>query len=165
MRLIPTLLQFPLHLIPDDVHAFFLSRCCNHLLKGQGLAQRLREIDGKSLCISIEDAGCRFFFDIRAGRLHALYSPAAVDVTISGNSDAFWKLATEQEDADTLFFRRSLCVEGETETGVHIKNLLDSLEYDWDSHFETAFPAPLAAVMKRVRNKVTCIKQRYQYTN
>ena len=45
-------------------------------------------------------------------------------------------LATRREDPDTLFFNRRLNIEGDTETGLHVKNLLDSLEYDVQSHFD-----------------------------
>ena len=38
------------------------------------------------------------------------------------------RLASRQEDQDTLFFQRSLMIEGDTELGLGIKNLLDSLE-------------------------------------
>ncbi|HHO69282.1 MAG TPA: hypothetical protein ENK12_09640, partial [Gammaproteobacteria bacterium] len=43
---------------------------------------------------------------------------------------------TRSEDPDTLFFHRRLILEGETETGLYIKNLLDALDFDWDAHFE-----------------------------
>ena len=106
----------------------------NHLLRGQPLAARLSEIDGKSVCIHIKDALSRIYFRIEHGRLLPT-SPGRADVCISGNIDDFWKLASRREDPDTLFFSRRLCIEGDTETGVHIKNLLDALDYDWESHF------------------------------
>jgi len=67
---------------------------------------------------------------------------------ISGNLESFIQLITTQQDPDTLFFNRELNIEGETETGVHIKNLLDSLEYDWDTHFDAVLPSSLAACAK-----------------
>ena len=35
-------------------------------------------------------------------------------------------------------------MEGDTETGVYVKNLLDALEYDWDAHFDSVLIPPLA---------------------
>jgi len=137
-----------------------LSKCCNHLLKGQLLASRLTEIDAKSLCIRILDADCEFHFRISGAQLHAMHSGRA-DVTISGNSLDFWQLATLQEDADTLFFNRSLKIEGETETGVHIKNLLDALEFDWDKHFDTVLIPPLADIAKEMRKSALCFKNKH----
>ena len=56
------------------------------------------------------------------------------DVRIRGCFDDFWALATRREDPDTLFFQRRLALEGDTDTGLALKNLLDSLEYDWRAH-------------------------------
>ena len=53
---------------------------------------------------------------------------------IRGSYDDFWRLASRSEDPDTLFFQRRLTIEGETETGLLLKNLLDGLEYDWRAH-------------------------------
>ena len=38
------------------------------------------------------------------------------------------QLATQQVDPDTLFFRRKLLVTGDTELGLQLKNLLDTIE-------------------------------------
>jgi predicted lipid carrier protein YhbT len=55
---------------------------------------------------------------------------AQAQVSISGNWADFLLLASRQEDPDTLFFRRRLVIEGDTELGLAIKNLLDSLDPD-----------------------------------
>lgn len=132
--MLPHPLFLPLRIIPDAVHAELFARIFNHLLRGQPLATRLPEINGKSVCIDIRDAASQIHFRIEQGRLQ----PAAAghaDVRISGKVEDFWQLATRREDPDTLFFNRRLCIEGDTETGVHVKNLLDALDYDWEAHF------------------------------
>lgn len=55
---------------------------------------------------------------------------APIDVTIRGNWREFLLLASRQEDPDTLFFRRRLVIEGDTELGLALKNLIDSLDPD-----------------------------------
>ncbi len=55
-------------------------------------------------------------------------SAAPVDVSIRGNWREFVLLASRQEDPDTLFFRRRLLIEGDTELGLNLKNHLDALE-------------------------------------
>ena len=40
----------------------------------------------------------------------------------------FAAVAAREEDADTLFFQRRLLVEGDTETGLLVKNALEALE-------------------------------------
>ena len=52
------------------------------------------------------------------------------DVSIRGQWKEFLLLASRQEDPDTLFFRRRLVIEGDTDLGLAIKNLLDSLDPD-----------------------------------
>lgn len=42
---------------------------------------------------------------------------------------AFLQLAARQEDPDTLFFNRTLSIEGDTELGLIVKNMLDAMEW------------------------------------
>jgi O2-independent ubiquinone biosynthesis accessory factor UbiT len=150
-----------LRVIPDKIHTQIISMCINHLLRGQELKKRLWELEGKSVCINIKDAQTRFHFLIQAGHLKsAPYNSS--NVTITGNTTDFWKLATHKEDPDTLFFRRNLSIEGETETGVHIKNILDSLEYDWDAHFDDVLLPPVARIAKNLADKARRVNNRYQ---
>ena len=126
-------LLLPLRFVPDAVHSRLLVRAFNHLLRGQSIVQRLRELEGKTLCLAITDIDCRCQFLIQDGRLRSADSIPA-DVTIRGRLHDFILLATRREDPDTLFFSRRLCIEGDTETGVHFKNLLDAMEFDWSAH-------------------------------
>jgi hypothetical protein len=57
----------------------------------------------------------------------------AWDVRIRGSYDDFWRLASRNEDPDTLFFQRRLTIEGHRDRA-HAQNLLDGLEYDWRAH-------------------------------
>lgn len=149
MSPLPHPLVLPLRLIPDGVHALVLAQVLSHLLRGQPLAARLCELDGKVVAIDITDVPCRLSFLIRHGRLHAAAGMPA-DVHVRGYLNDFWLLASRREDPDTLFFHRRLCIEGETETGLHVKNLLDSLEYDWEAHFRDVFGEPLGSAVSRL---------------
>lgn len=149
MHTLPYPFVLPLRFIPDAVHTEVLARVVSHLLRGQALAARLREIDGKTVCIHITDGSCELHFLIKDGRLHPAPQRQA-NVYIRGCLNDFWLLATRREDPDTLFFSRRLCLEGDTETGLHIKNLLDSLEYDWEAHFRTVLGEPVASVLGRL---------------
>ena len=151
-----------LRVIPDKIHTQLISTCINHLLRGQELQKRLGELEGKSVCINIKDAQTRFHFLIQRGRIKS--SPNNIsNVTISGGLANFWQLATNKEDPDTLFFRRSLSIEGETETGVHIKNIMDSLDYDWDAHFDNVLLPPVAMMAKRLIEKASRINEKHHH--
>lgn len=51
------------------------------------------------------------------------------EATIRGSVAAFRQLAERQQDPDQLFFQRKLVIEGDTELGLGLRNLLDSLEW------------------------------------
>jgi predicted lipid carrier protein YhbT len=135
--------------VPDRLHTRVLAAAFNHALRGQDITLRFAEVEGKSVLLHIKDLPCRFNFRFERDRLTR--NPGSQsDVIISGNLEDFLRLATRIEDPDTLFFTRKLTIEGETETGLHVKNLLDSMEFDPDLHFDTVLPSPLAAVAKRL---------------
>lgn len=136
-------LKLPLRLLPDRLHAEVFARLFNHLMRGQSLARRLPALDGKVVGIEISDVPNRIAFLIR-GELLVSAGGRAVDVTIRGRLEDFWRLATRTEDPDTLFFQRRLSIEGDTETGLHVKNLLDALDYDIEAHVRDVLGAGLA---------------------
>jgi len=162
MHLVKKPFLISLRVIPDEIHTQLISRCINHMLRGQELKKRLWELEGKSVCINIKDAQSQFHFLIQGGHLKSA-SDTISNVTITGNTEDFWKLATQKEDPDTLFFRRSLSIEGETETGVHIKNIMDSLEYDWDAHFDDVLLPPVARIAKHLVFKARCFSKNHQH--
>ena len=136
LKIVRPPLQLLLRTLPDRLHSEVFSRLFNHLLKGQCMAGQLDELEGKRLCLSITDTRTELLFAIRGQRFVRLPHGLSWDVRIAGRLDDFWLLVTRSEDPDTLFFHRRLILEGETETGLYIKNLLDALDFDWDAHFE-----------------------------
>ena len=145
----PLPLLFPVRLIPGTVHAGILAVIFNHLLRGQALVARLRELEGKCVSLRITDVPCEIAWRFHNGRLHAAASREA-GVIIAGRMASFLELACRRQDPDTLFFTRELSIEGDTEAGVHVKNLLDALEFDWEGHLDAVLPPPLAACGKRL---------------
>jgi predicted lipid carrier protein YhbT len=146
-------LRLPLRLVPATVHAEIFARVFNHLMRGQTLTGRLAALNGKTIGLHITDASTLLRFRIEHGRL-TRHNGAASDVTIRGALEEFWRLATRAEDPDTLFFSRRLAIEGDTETGLHVKNLLDALDYDIEAHVRAVLggtAAPLLALIQRLR--------------
>jgi predicted lipid carrier protein YhbT len=126
-------LKLPLRMIPGRVHAELFTRVFNHVMRGQSFTQRLPALDGKVVRIDIHDAPTQVDFMILGSRIVPAKGQAP-DVTIRGGIEDFWQLAARAEDPDTLFFNRRLSIEGDTDTGLHVKNLLDALDYDFDAH-------------------------------
>ncbi len=145
-RLPLTALRQFLRAVPDSVHTALISRLANHLLRGQALSRRLAPIEGSCLCLAISDTGNLWRFRVRGGRLRPQPASEPWDVCIQGELADFLLLATRGEDPDTLFFARRLSLEGDTETGLFVKNQLDALEFDWGAHV-SAVAGPRAATM------------------
>lgn len=84
---------------------------------------------GHWLRLQVSDLGLAWCVTCTGRRLEVA-ARGRVDVTIRGNWREFLLLASRQEDPDTLFFRRRLVIEGDTELGLGVKNLLDALDPD-----------------------------------
>jgi predicted lipid carrier protein YhbT len=59
-----------------------------------------------------------------------LRPPSQADVTFSANVPELLLIASGKEDPDSLFFQRKLLIEGDTELGLEVKNLLLAIELD-----------------------------------
>lgn len=94
---------------------------------------------GKSFKLSIEDLGLNFYFKCEQGKF-VRCGAQQVDLSLSACAIDFAKLASGAEDADTLFFRRRLRIEGDTELGVAVKYWIDASERpEWLTRLGTAF--------------------------
>lgn len=82
------------------------------------------------LRLHITDAGLELDFSLVQGRLALVPEGGRSDVTIRGEVAGFLQLANREQDPDTLFFQRKLSIEGDTELGLHIKNLMDAVELE-----------------------------------
>ncbi|UXY15698.1 SCP2 sterol-binding domain-containing protein [Chitiniphilus purpureus] len=67
------------------------------------------------------------------------------DVGFAAAAADYWAMALRREDPDTLFFQRRLRIEGDTELGLQLKNLLDAT--DW-SYALARLPAPLQHLLR-----------------
>lgn len=95
---------------------------------------------GKSFRIKVEDLGLSLCFYCDQGKFKPLSSLPQPDVSLSACAMDFLKLATAQEDADTLFFRRRLKMEGDTELGIAVKYWIDASERPaWLAQFARRF--------------------------
>ena len=88
----------------------------------------LATLEGRTYRIVVRDAGASVAFRIAPGRFVPLRPDHAVDVTFTANAADLLRLATHRADPDTLFFDRRLLIEGDTEIGLQLKNVLDTVE-------------------------------------
>lgn len=137
-------LRHVLRIAPTAAQSQLLALAVNQLLRGQLISGQLGELAGKRIALRVEDVPLTLTFEIFEGGLH--HSVRAPHVTIRGALLDFVDLARRREDPDALFFQRRLAVEGETETGLHLKNLLDGWDYDLPAHVRAMLPGPLAGL-------------------
>jgi len=124
----------------------------------------LATLAGKRVSLFITDLPCELRFRITHRGLADGWSSHGQlpwDVRIRGTYADFWLMATRAEDPDTLFFNRRLAIEGDTETGLTLKNLLDALEYDWRAHVEEVL-GPLSALLP-MRREPTDLPPRQRF--
>jgi predicted lipid carrier protein YhbT len=132
--------------VPAGLQRTVLQRAANRLF-AEPLAEGAFDIlDGHWLRLEVSDLGLAWSFT--HGRNGLRFAEAcAPSVTIRGSWRDFLLLAGRQEDPDTLFFRRRLVIEGDTELGLAVKNLIDSLDPD-------SLPAWLWNAMRRASRVV-----------
>ena len=100
-----------------------------HLSLGNSIAADVkRMLWQKKLRLRVLDAGWNFDFEWNGSFFAACHPLQTPDLTISASAHDFYLLARRLEDPDTLFFNRRLCMEGDTELGLLVKNTLDALD-------------------------------------
>ena len=151
--LITPLLTAPLRLIPNVIHSSALSIALNRFFSSLLAEGELDFLQDKVLRIAVEDAWIEYRLSQVRGKLIAVDRQRPIDASFVGSLRSFMLLALRREDPDTLFFQRRLRMEGDTEIGLMVKNLLDSMEFSL-----TQVPVPL----QTLGNQVLSIYEKYQ---
>lgn len=118
--------------LPQWPHALALTAALNVAVKAGLLPEdSLAQLEGRSFLVEVLDTGGQAAFACQNGGFRPLFGSARAaepDLTFRANLSAFLQIATRQEDPDTLFFNRELSIEGDTELGLVVKNMLDAIE-------------------------------------
>ncbi len=142
--LLPAKLSLPLKILPAFVHNKVLVTTLNRVFAKEIKEGELDFLQGKTIHISIEDAGIEYCFTLNNDKLAAANKNHSPDLILQGTVYNYLLLASRQEDTDTLFFSRRLHMQGDTELGLYVKNFLDGM--DMDSH---KVPAYLESLLKK----------------
>jgi len=116
--------------LPQWPHAVALTAALNAAAKLGVLPEdSLAQLDGKTFVVQVYDTGGQAAFTYRGGFFRPLFAiPQTPDLAFRANLSAFLQVASRQEDPDTLFFNRELSIEGDTELGLIVKNMLDAVD-------------------------------------
>lgn len=95
---------------------------------------------GRRFALVVRDLGLAVHFQGTAAGFRPSKPPHDPELTIAATLRDFIALGLREEDPDTLFFARRLAIEGDTELGLTVKNLLDSI--DWEGLLGRILPWP-----------------------
>ncbi|WP_166258076.1 ubiquinone anaerobic biosynthesis accessory factor UbiT [Marinobacter salicampi] len=113
--------------IPVPVKQFLAEAPLNRMFAGAIAEGEFDDFDGRRIRLEIAGGQPGITLGFWCGRLRIVDGPG--EATIRGSWQAFHTLAERKQDPDQLFFQRKLVIEGDTELGLGLKNLLDSLEW------------------------------------
>lgn len=117
--------------LPQWPHSLGLVGGLNGLLRLKLLdPEALEPLTGRVFAVLMEDTGAQARFTFDGVRFVPLFATdLAPDLCFRATLSAYLQLLARQEDPDTLFFQRRLVIEGDTELGLLVKNLLDAVEW------------------------------------
>lgn len=121
---VPAVARHTLHLLPHR-----LTTHCVRPALAKVLAQPVAEgeldfLEGYIVALKLTDLDFVLLITLQDGTLQLL-DTGTPDVTLSACSPDLVLIAARKVDPDTLFFQRRLQIEGDTELGLAVKNLLD----------------------------------------
>ncbi|MGS7895928.1 ubiquinone anaerobic biosynthesis accessory factor UbiT [Klebsiella pneumoniae] len=125
----PSLMSVPVKLAPFALKRQVLEQVLSWQFR-QALAEgELEFLEGRWLSIHVRDIGLLWYTSVVDGRL-VVSLQADADVSFSADASDLLMIAARKQDPDTLFFQRRLVIEGDTELGLYVKNLMDAIELE-----------------------------------
>lgn len=126
----PKVLSLPARLVPFTLQKKVLSRLLNGVFAEALEDEEFEFLENKWLQVEVLDLGINWFITCCDNRLVVADKAPQTDVSFKGDVNDLVLITARKEDPDTLFFQRRLKIEGDTELGLEVKNMLDSFELD-----------------------------------
>ena len=123
----PAALLKPVQWLPHPLVEALVALATQHLLHEALVDHALDLLEDRILAIRILDPDIRLRFTLAKGRIQSAEA-GLPDVTITATADDLLLLAAQRTDPDTLFFHRRLRIAGDTELGLAVKNVLDTID-------------------------------------
>jgi len=132
VNLVPKLLKPTLSIVPYNVQKKLLLTALHSVFKEALNDDDFEFLQGKWLRISVTDLAINWLISFADGQLIMSENSqqSHADVSFSASSEDLLLIAGRKEDPDTLFFQRRLKIEGDTELGLEVKNLIDALDIE-----------------------------------
>lgn len=128
VRLAPSLLRAPARWMPFALQQKLMGALLSQIFSDALADGDFAFLQDRWLRIEVRDLQLGWFISSsEAGLIIAEQAPQA-DVTFSAELNDLILIAGRKEDPDSLFFQRRLRIEGDTELGLEVKNLMDSID-------------------------------------
>ncbi|KAB0559698.1 hypothetical protein C1N64_05270 [Pantoea sp. SGAir0215] len=125
----PKIIGLPAKIAPFTLKKPLLQQLLNWQFRHVLAEGELDFLQGRFLGIEILDMHLTWMTTLEDGRLKVLQH-AEADVWFRGNANDLLLVAARKADPDMLFFQRRLLIEGDTELGLEVKNVMDAIELD-----------------------------------
>ncbi|MBK5144310.1 SCP2 domain-containing protein [Budviciaceae bacterium BWR-B9] len=142
----PSLLRLPIKLTPFALQKQVLQQLLGWQFRHALAEGDLDFLEQRWLKVEVRDLDLRWFVTVREGVL-LVSDNQQEDVSFSGDANDLILIAARKQDPDTLFFQRRLVIEGDTELGLYVKNLMDAIELE-------NMPAPLRIGLQQLADFV-----------
>lgn len=146
----PSLLKLPLKVTPFAVQRQVLEQLLGWQFRESVKDGELDFLESKWLKVEVSDLALTWFISLQNGNL-VVKQQADADVSVCGNANDLILIAARKEDPDTLFFQRRLVIEGDTELGLYVKNLMDAFELE-------NMPAPLRFALIQLADVIKSVQ-------
>lgn len=123
----PRFFRYPLSVTPFAVKKAVLQQILHWQFRHALAEGELDFMQGRWAGITINDLALSWVMTVKERRL-LLTEGEEADVWFRGNACDLLLIAAGKQDPDTLFFQRRLAIEGDTELGLEVKNLMDAVE-------------------------------------
>ncbi|MDA0117185.1 ubiquinone anaerobic biosynthesis accessory factor UbiT [Vibrio sp. T11.5] len=142
-----SILRSPVQLLPESVQKKALLNGLKMVFKEALEDGDFEFLQDKWLKIEIKDMHLSWCLSYQKDKLIVANAQVEEDIAFRGNLNDLVLIAGRKEDPDTLFFQRRLSIEGDTELGLEIKNLMDSIDFE-------QLPKPLQTLLNQLADFV-----------
>lgn len=125
----PKLMRLPLKVTPFIIERQILEQLLSWQFQQALNDDELDFLHNKWLKVEVLDVQLVWYISSQAGKIIVSQDQQA-DVSFCSGANDLVLIAARKEDPDTLFFQRRLHIEGDTELGLYVKNLLGAFELE-----------------------------------
>ena len=137
IELMPNILRPSLRLLPFSAQKSLLLPALHSVFREAIEDGDFEFLQGKWLKIAVTDLELNWWLSFEENQLIMKPDGSSLkakqnieDVSFSATGDDLLLIAGRKQDPDTLFFQRRLKIEGDTELGLEVKNLIDAIDIE-----------------------------------